>query len=208
MDHLFPVLFPLFWTAITCGLGHTSRWHWLMKRYPDRPDDPAVLELGQQSGQMGHKLNYGGVLRLGVCKTGLRVSIFRLFGPFCRPFFVPWEEITIERGREYLIEWADLRFGTDGDGHLKLPARTADRLRAAMPDRWPKDQPLPQMEPAVLRTAFAKQWLVGTLTAGTFFAVATRLQGQGPGFPIPICYGFPAVVFGLGTVMRYFHERR
>ena len=67
-----------------------------MEVYPDQSDEP-ILRLRGQSGTMGLGVGMNGVLILSVCPTGLRVGMMRVFGPFCRDFFVPWESIAVVR---------------------------------------------------------------------------------------------------------------
>ena len=45
----------------------------------------------------GPRRRMQGILKIGVCPSGLRIGIMRAFGPFSRNFFVPWEEIKVER---------------------------------------------------------------------------------------------------------------
>jgi len=101
----FPILFPFFfaamWLGISTVLALKAHWFELARRYPDRTEE-ASLRLRFQSGRMSG-VAMSGVLTLDVCATGLRVSIWRLFGPFSRPFFVPWNELTVTRRKMFLL---------------------------------------------------------------------------------------------------------
>jgi hypothetical protein len=117
---LFPLLFAGFWLLVTTVLMTMAGWFDLARKYPNR-DDPALLRLRFQSGRMGSFLggvSMSGILRLEACQTGLRVGMWKLFGPFCRDFFVPWNEIQIKR--KYWIVWkvANLEFGDAGNLEL------------------------------------------------------------------------------------------
>lgn len=70
-----------------------------MRRFPDRPEERALLKLTQQSGSMGLGVEMRRILTLSTCSSGLRVSMNRLFGPFNRALFVPWEQIKVTRTR-------------------------------------------------------------------------------------------------------------
>jgi hypothetical protein len=140
LPFVFPVFFAALWFAITAFLGFASGWYTLMRRYPDRGERP-VLHLRGQLGFMGPlNAKLRGILRLSVCPSGLRVGMFRLFGPFCRDFFVPWEEVSIARTRWlFMGEVATLTFGNPPNGTLGITANVADRLAKAAGDDWPED---------------------------------------------------------------------
>jgi hypothetical protein len=95
-----PIFFPLFfvalWLAVTTILALLSGWFKLTTEFPDQSIEP-ILRLRGQSGTMGLGVGMRGILILSVCPTGLRVGMMRIFGPFCRDFFVPWESIAVVR---------------------------------------------------------------------------------------------------------------
>jgi hypothetical protein len=66
-----------------------------------------------------------GILILSVCPTGLRVGMMRIFGPFCRDFFVPWESIAIIRKTVLFWPVAKLQFGNPVVGTLSIRAHAA-----------------------------------------------------------------------------------
>ena len=139
-SYAFPVFFAALWVAITVLLGFASGWYALMRRYPDRSERP-ILHLRGQMGFMGSlNARFRGILRLSVCPSGLRVGVFRLFGPFCRDFFVPWEEISVTRAQWFLMgEMAIMTFGDPPHGKLAVTAAVAARLAKAAGDDWPED---------------------------------------------------------------------
>lgn len=136
----FPLFFAGVWFLATLLIGILSGWFPLMRRYPDRNEAP-VLHLRGQSGLMGSlSARFRGILRLSVCPSGLRVGVFRLFGAFNRDFFVPWEEIAVERKQTFFSgAVAVLRFGAPPVGTLTIRADVADRLAKAAGDDWPED---------------------------------------------------------------------
>src|SRR5437773_794447 len=95
-----PLVFLLFaiglWLLIAILSGLLSGWFKLAAMYPDQPEEP-VLRIRGQSGAMGKGVWFRSVLRLSACRSGLRVSMNRFLGPFCRDFFVPWESIAVSR---------------------------------------------------------------------------------------------------------------
>jgi hypothetical protein len=84
----FLLFFAAMWLAMTTLLGAMSGWNGLEARYPDT-GEPALLVLRGRSGQMGKGVNMSGILRLSACRSGLRIGIARMFGPFQKPFLVP-----------------------------------------------------------------------------------------------------------------------
>ena len=130
----FPYLFlPLFvgmWLAITTFLAAMSGWFKLQDEYPDR-HDTVLGTMRFQSGQMGRLglggVSYGNCLRFDVCQTGLRIRVWKPLGPFCRPFFIPWRDVVVERKKLlFLCPWYQMRFGRAGN--LSVSARTFSKL--------------------------------------------------------------------------------
>ena len=203
----FPIFFGLLWLTITTVLGLLSGWFSLMRKFPDRPET-SILTLRGQSGSMGPMaVGFGGVLSLGVCSSGLRIGIFRVFGPFCRPFFVPWQEISIKRRSRLWGQTAELRFGIPVIGKLVIPSYVADRLGRTLPDSWPElEPPPPESRERIFRNLF-KQWALTTAVASTFFTVAPRVMSHGGANPpIAVSILFPAVAFGIGAAIQYWRR--
>jgi hypothetical protein len=92
IEQNFAVFFSLFfaglWLTVTTLLAVLSGWFRLMARFPDQAMEP-LLRIRGQSGSMGLGVGMRGILTLRVCDSGLRVGMTRIFGPFCRDFFVP-----------------------------------------------------------------------------------------------------------------------
>src|ERR1700691_5039150 len=112
----FVICFPLFWFAVTLLLSFMSGWYGLMERYPDH-GEAALAVLANQAGSLGG-VSMRGILKLSVCPSGLRIGIMRIFGPFCRDFFVPWEEIRATRATVWFQPVAKLEFGSPMIGSL------------------------------------------------------------------------------------------
>jgi hypothetical protein len=140
--YIFVALFPLLFIALALGIGSliglVSGWYSLQSRYPDQPGEP-LLRLRFQSGMMGQaRANLRNVLTLSVCPLGLRVGMWRLMGPFCRDFFVPWQEISVERSPTLFGPGARLTFGNPAVGSLFLSGSLIDKLARAAGDHWPE----------------------------------------------------------------------
>jgi hypothetical protein len=132
----FPFLFPLYfaalWLTVTTVLGVLTGWFGMMQRFPDR-DETALATLRRQSGIMGFWVAMSRILSLSPCPSGLRVAIMRLFGPFSRPFLVPWSEVRAARSSFLFAPMIKLTFGASEHGALWLYPRTWQRLLESAP---------------------------------------------------------------------------
>jgi hypothetical protein len=130
-----PVAFATLWFGATCLVGLLSGWYGLMQRYPDRAE-PELAKVRLRRAFMGRGVlgaQMNGVLTLAACPSGLRLSIWRVFGPYCRPFLVPWSEIHAEAKQFLFVKRTQLRFGTPEAGRLSLDSETWEKLAAHGP---------------------------------------------------------------------------
>jgi hypothetical protein len=205
---VFVIVFPLFWFAVTMLLNFVSGWFGLMERYPDRPES-ALAVLANQSGSLG-VVSMRRVLKLGICPSGLRIGIMRIFGPFSRDFFVPWDEITVTRRDRLTWKVAKLSFGRPPIGNLTLPAEVADRIARTAGIPWPESGPFSKPTNVEVLSRIVKQWAAMTAFAAAFFIIAPRLlspnRANGP--PIAVAVLFPAIVFGIGAIVQYVRRNR
>src|SRR3982074_1172298 len=132
----FALFFVLLWLTVTTILGFISGWFVLMKSYPDRSENP-LRTFARQSGYMG-LVSMRSILNLSVCPSGLRLGMMRIFGVFCRDFFVPWNAISVTRKDRVLWKEAKISFGQPAIGTLTVPAEVADRLARAAGGLWPE----------------------------------------------------------------------
>lgn len=202
---LFPAFFVALWLAITVALSYFSGWTALVKAFPDR-DEPPSLRLSGQSGSMGSGVNMRGILTLGVCPSGLRVGIMRVFGPFSRDFLVPWRDLSVSRKTTFFMPVAELQFGSVGT--LSVGAHVADRLGSAAGKNWPEPGSfLPEAPRQTVRRLLA-QWALVTGLASLFFIGVTLMSAPKETHPpIAILVLFPAIVFGVGFLIQFFRER-
>jgi len=98
------------------------------------------------------------ILNLDVCPSGLRVGMMRLFGVFCRDFFVPWDQISVVRNDRLFWREAKLVFGQPANGSLKLQAEVANRLARAAGARWPEVGPFPEETDQAALQRLGKEW--------------------------------------------------
>jgi hypothetical protein len=204
----FLICFPLFWFAVTLLLNFLSGWFGLMERYPNCAEDGLTV-LANQSGSLG-AVSMRGILRLSVCPSGLRIGIMRIFGPFCRDFFVPWNEITITRGDRFFWKVAKLSFGQPSIGKLTVFADVADRMARAAGNHWPEPGSFRKETGGQAVSRIAEQWAFMTTFAAAFFVIAPRLASpKGAAVPpIAAAILFPATVFGIAAIAQYFRRQR
>jgi hypothetical protein len=204
----FPVYFIALWLGLSTVVGWLSGWFKLMSQYPDQ-NEPALFRIVGQSGTLSSWVGMHGVLRFSVCPSGLRVGMLRLFGPFCRDFLVPWQDITVSRRTRLFWSFADLQFGNPIVGRLTISGQLADRLAREADGRWPEAGSSPPPAHSSLVTRLFVQWALLTCGAALFFTIVPRLAvptGQHP--PILVAVLFPALAFGLIHLLRYFFESR
>lgn len=213
IEQNFVVFFPLFfaslWLAITTVLAVFSGWFRLMARFPNQTKSP-LLRIRGQSGSMGSMggVSMHGILTLGVCPSGLRIGIMRVFGPFCRDFFVPWEAIRITRKTVLFWPVAKLQFGMPSVGSLTIPAHVANRLAFAAMGLWPETGPYPQEKHRETLRRLLTQWALYTCAGALFFTLVPLAVAPTEGRPpIVVAILFPAVVIGVFTIVRYIRER-
>jgi hypothetical protein len=201
---LLPVAFIGMWFFVTTTLGLFSRWYALMREFPDR-DEAESIRLKGQSGTMSG-VSMRGILNISVCPSGLRIGILRIFGPFCRNFFVPWDQIHVERKTRLWGNTAKLQFGSPLVGWLRLSSNTADYLARSSLGKWPEAGSFPlDKKSNVLKTALI-QWAIGTSAASLFFILVPRIVAPNAADypPIAVAILFPAIVLGIASVVRYF----
>jgi hypothetical protein len=195
------------WLTITTVLGLLSGWYFLMIRYPNR-EETELLRLKRLSGSMGLGVNMNRILNISVCRTGLRIGMMRVFGIFCRDFFVPWEEISVNRKDGFFGQNAQLQFGNPSRGRFRIPSYVADQLARASLGRWPERGPFSEETSTQVLVSVARQWIVTTLLATTFFLVAPRMMSPEAKIPLSVAILFPAIVLGLASVFEYFKRTK
>jgi hypothetical protein len=199
----FPLFFLGMWLGVTTILSLLSGWFVLASRFPDREAEP-IQRFSFQSGMMGFAVGMHGILTLTACNTGLRVGMMRLFGPFSRDFFVPWENVAITRKTILFEKAAKLQFGNPAIGRLSISAALANKMARVAGDRWPETGPLPEEKRSALVGRLLIQWALITGFAGLFFTLAPMLSAPNDAHPpILVAFLFPAVVFGIVTLVRF-----
>jgi len=210
VEKLFASLFPFFfiamWLTVTTILSVVSGWFRLASQYPNRPEK-ALYKASFVSGSLG-SVSMRGLLKLEACPSGMRIGIFRLFGPFCRDFLVPWREIHVQRTDSFFLgRVAELELGRETK--LRLPGYVADQLARAAPGRWPEFGPISVETTSTVFWSLAKRWALLTTFAAAFFVIVPRLMSGGQAsVPIAVAIAFPAVVMLINVLPEFFRRTR
>ena len=117
---IFPFVFVGLWLTIGAFIAVIGGWTGLALKFPDRMEEP-LQRLRFRSGRLGNGsiwnpfggVSYNSCLHFDLCRSGLRVVISRLFSPFSRPIFVPWEQISVKEKQFLFIRTYRLMFGND-----------------------------------------------------------------------------------------------
>jgi hypothetical protein len=141
---------------------------------------------------------------------GLRLGIMRLFGPFCRDFLVPWDEISVVRKDRFFAKVVQISFGRPAIGKLTVSADVADRLARAASSHWPEMELVPEETGVGAASRIIKQWILSTVLAAAFFVIAPRviLPKAATPPPILVCVLFPAIIFGFNAIVQYVRRQR
>jgi hypothetical protein len=203
--YIFPVIFAFIWVTVTTVLSIKAGWFDLARRYPNRGEE-ALFSLRFESGRMSG-VSMSGILCVQACPSGLRVGIWKLFGPFSRDFLVPWRDIRVERRRRLIWKVVDLKF--EDTGNLELFDYAANRIARAVPNYWPEAGPIPVETYGQALWEGLKLWLFATAIVAFFFTFAPRLlSGDEANIPLAMTLGFPAVVLGLVAAANFFRRIR
>lgn len=199
----FPIFFVLLWLLITTVLGFLSGWYRLMQQYPNC-EEKALLQINHQSGFVGW-VGMRGILNIGVCSSGVRISIMKIFGPFCRDFFVPWNEISVKRKDYFFWQTVTFQFGKPSVGKLSIDTHIADKIARVSLANWLEDDSLPEETKQQAFLSIIKEWMAMTFFAALCFTIMTRIALPNTALPsIAMTVFFPAVVFGIINIFRYF----
>ena len=204
---LFPFAFVGMWLFITTMLGVLSGWFALQSQFP-RGDEAPLVTFRRLSGSMGLGVNLNGILTLSACPSGLRIAIWRAFGPFQRPFLVPWAEISPESKTRFFMPMARLGLGAPEIGKLTIDAGIWQKLSVHAPaGRRTTAAPLPLVTNQQLARGLALQWAVISAVFVAFFAVVSQLPPGPPPVPLAVFVAFPVIAVGIAQLLRYVRQR-
>jgi hypothetical protein len=209
---VFFVAFAVLWLAVTTGLMSAAGWFALTRRYLDSDGEPLAVFKGK-SGAMGAggalgRVNMSGVLNFWLLPQGLRVGLNPLFGAFCRPFVVPWTEISVERWRFMgLFPRARLVFGRPMAGAIDIDASLADRMARVAVPRWPETGPFPIEPLGQSLLVVGLPWVLMTAFVVTVWTGIPVLAGDRAKPPLEVEFLFSAVLAVASLIQLSFRRR-
>jgi hypothetical protein len=205
-SQLFGIGFSFFfagvWLAATTMLGFMSGWFKLQQWF-EAPADEPLLKLRGQSGSMGIGVSFGGCLTLSAHRRGLGVAVWRIFGPFQRPFLVPWNEIEAQPSKTLFTPMTKLSLGKPAAGTLKISVGSWARLVEAAGPVVSRSiaSVSPPTRASVARGLFF-EWFVIAAFFAAFFIFAMRSTGEADTMPIGVL-AFPVILFAVVQLIRY-----
>jgi hypothetical protein len=210
-----PVMLVGFMTLL---VGYMGGWFSLRRKYPDIRERGKLLGVHKgQTGTIGWGVFLNKLLAYELYEDGFRLKMSWL-SPFCRPIFVPWKDIRVERRKGKWDDKAILYFGGEGVfSKLTMDAIHADWLWADAGKFWPEKGEIPGgPSPQSVAVQMIMGWLASTIFTGiiltALFLLAARKTGPNPSpADLSIAWaGFliPAVFFGVLFIVLYYTEVR
>ena len=92
-----------------------------------------------QSAYMRWLSRYRHCLTIGADRTGLFVSIFRIFRVAHPPLFIPWNQVSRSSKRFLWSKCTELRLGQADSIPFRIDQRLSDRLAEAAGESWPAE---------------------------------------------------------------------
>lgn len=130
----FALFFVALWLGIVTLIALIGGWQRLQDEFPDKPSAHVYKRLSMRSAQLGHPFfgaSYGNSLNLDVCEPVLRISVWKIFGPFSKPILFPWERLKVEPYQWLLWRTYRLRWGEGHRNTLMVYRRTARDIAKA-----------------------------------------------------------------------------
>jgi len=196
----FPLFFATLWLVVTTVLSLLTGWFELMRAFPNRYET-ALYQLNNRSGSMSW-VHLNGILKLAVCPSGLRIGIWRIFGPFCKDIFIPWSQLKVFRHNRILWQTAELQLGHPRMGKLKINGYVADRLARHAQGLWPETGSFARKPFGQIFGLIFLQWLaVSLIAAAYFYIVISNITGLNHSV-LKFIIGFPFIAFGISFIVR------
>jgi|SRR5260370_15507792 len=134
----FLVFFVLFWTAISLIIAQIGGWGELSRCYRSgNPFDGRRWNF--RSGRMRWNTGYNGCLTIGANAHGLFLAMLFLFRIGHPPLFVPWQDISVKKGKILWWKWTEFRFRQAPGVPLRIYGKLSDEIKSAAGPFWPSE---------------------------------------------------------------------
>lgn len=127
------------WVVTGIAVSRMSGWHRLAERFAFEGDFPAS-RWRFKSATARYGTNYNNCLTIAADAAGFYMAMpifFRIGHP---PLFIPWNEITILRGRVLYWKVVRIQFGRDEPITLGFREDFAEEIRRAAGSSWPNER--------------------------------------------------------------------
>ncbi|MEO1490464.1 MAG: hypothetical protein AAFR88_13675 [Pseudomonadota bacterium] len=128
---LMVALFATLWLIVGYAITKLTAWADLERLFPDRPDAPIAGSLHFQGAYIGRETlgpSYRGCMTYRAGPEGFRLSIWKVFAPFAKPIFVPFDAVTVETVSLRLFTMCRLKLGPHGEIWLTIAPSVAREL--------------------------------------------------------------------------------
>jgi hypothetical protein len=137
---IFPLYFTALWVLVGFIISYIGGWWTLRTRYRARAPFSGQLIRGQ-SGQMRWLAGYSTCLNVGANEEGLFLSTMVLFRAGHPPLLIPWDEVTVRRGKFLLVvDVVKFRLDREFSIPLWIRASLASKLRTSAGRSWPVEE--------------------------------------------------------------------
>lgn len=131
------------WLVVTFLLSYISGWAFLAEHYRATLPYSGRFERIRSS-QMGPLGPFGGArnaLYVAVDQQGLHLRMFFLFRLNCPELFMPWSEITVNRGRSFFMEFVEFRFRLAPKIGVRIHGKAGQVIESLAGPAWPAAVP-------------------------------------------------------------------
>jgi hypothetical protein len=130
------LLILLIWLLVSFVVSYIGGWFSLARKF--RSQAPFTgSKWGGESGMMRGLAHYRNCLVIGASPTGLYLAVFFLFRVAHPPLLIPWNEVTLSRGRKFFMNMVRFQLGREHPIPLSIRESLAGKLKAAAGNAWP-----------------------------------------------------------------------
>lgn len=125
--------FVVLWLAVGYAVIKFTAWGDLEEHCSDRPEARINNSLYFQGAYIGKGAlgpSYRGCLTFDVGPDGFRMRIWKIFAPFAKPVFIPWNSVETELVRVFVFTTCRIKTGPQNSLWITMPLQYARSLAA------------------------------------------------------------------------------